>query len=64
MTNEKKLKTFTFQYGSIQITNAMISAVGDVVFTFQYGSIQIVNNNYTFCLLSIYIPIWFYSNLV
>ena len=57
-----KLKVFTFQYGSIQISAAKRTQRITSIFTFQYGSIQIHTAIASMQSVIIYIPIWFYSN--
>ena len=37
-----KTKRFTFQYGSIQMTDSNKDLIAEIKFTFQYGSIQIL----------------------
>ena len=56
--------SFTFQYGSIQIMSQKIQQTERDFFTFQYGSIQIIPNlTCGLSDISLYIPIWFYSNV-
>ena len=56
---------FTFQSGDIQIPYSSFIFAHIFIFTFQSGDIQICyvsKDGYTFTL--IYIPIWWYSNLL
>ena len=54
---------FTFQSGSIQITQLQKKYNELLTFTFQSGSIQINKlDDYTIRYTLLYIPIWFYSN--
>ena len=56
---------FTFQSGSIQIGNAPDYSFIYAHFTFQSGSIQMSQNCRSLPqYLYLYIPIWFYSNLL
>ena len=55
---------FTFHYGSILIE--WLKANSNILpkFTFHYGSILIYRWHYIYIFNSIYIPLWFYSNIV
>ena len=56
---------FTFQYGSTLIKTELLGTNDVNIFTFQYGSTLIKNKVYNMpLLLKIYIPIWFYFNII
>ncbi len=60
----KKNVSFTFHYGSIQMKTKKMIGVDESGFTFHYGSIQIrMYQNLSSCN-RIYIPLWFYSNVI
>ena len=59
------MQSFTFQSGSIQINTSNDNKLNVNGFTFQSGSIQMgITENYTEFMRDLYIPIWFYSNIV
>ena len=58
-------KNFTFQSGSIQMKGLDFFEILREDFTFQSGSIQIGQQDADFPrVIALYIPIWFYSNVV
>ena len=58
------MEKFTFHYGSILITRPKYIEPLREAFTFHYGSILIQKKNLSEKLPQIYIPLWFYSNLI
>ena len=55
---------FTFHYGSILIASTIWYLASLNSFTFHYGSILIKILNRFIYIIAIYIPLWFYSNLL
>ncbi len=60
----KKDYTFTFHYGSILIFSFELVRLLHSAFTFHYGSILIKYSICWYWFLQIYIPLWFYSNVL
>ena len=59
-----KTTEFTFHYGSILIVQESHAWREITRFTFHYGSILIAIAKQRIRIVMIYIPLWFYSNLI